>query len=143
MANTTVDNVLTESKKCGRKVKQKIIYTTTEKKERFLMFLNWILQKLGKDKIDDITEFKDIKRSELDTIDILGLEDEWVNLLFPVYNKANMIYYEKEKKKRYILTLLRQGCKPLQTQLHMSLYKRTVNNFTVSDYSYNIVKHNY
>lgn len=63
-----------------------------------LKLLNAILVNLGKEKIDDITQFVDISRKDIaNPVNILSLE-AMEKEIFPLYNKTACGYYKKNAK---------------------------------------------
>lgn len=91
----------------------KVVDKTSDKYKIALQFINKILENLKKDKINDLTDFKNIDRDDI-VLDINKKTfDEMQDELFKHFNKKNCGWYARKRKKEYILTFLRKMCKEL------------------------------
>lgn len=92
-----------------------------------LQFINKILENIGKTKITDLTEFKDINRDDIITETnkntFIGMQKE----LFKYFNKKKCGWYQRKQVQHYILTFLRKMCK----ELHLS-FKYITKDITVN-----------
>ena len=134
MVEDNVTNVLTDAKS-----KKVIEYTKEQKKEAFLKFLNWVLVKLEKEPIDEITDFKDIKKRDLETINTEDTVSDWSLILFPIFDKKKMQFYMKKYIKHYIITLIKYGAESVEKTLKGKKKKKQVNAYVIYSYDYYIV----
>lgn len=82
-----------------------------ERKEAFLKFLNWLLvNHLDRDKIKSFEEFKDIGKDELEEVEFEEHKDEWIDILFPSFDKYKFGFYRRAKNPCYLLTILKKCC---------------------------------
>lgn len=93
------------------KMKTVNVDKSTTKYKILLEFVNKLLKNIGKEEINDLTDFKDIDRG-----DILKAENKLLlismkNKLFPLYNKQKCGYYSKTKG--YTFNVLKGMCKEL------------------------------
>ena len=84
------------------------IENTSEKYKVVILFLNDILTILGKQKITEITEFIDIKRSDLIKDECKNILKNHLNVLIEQFGKSKLHYSQRNDIDTYILTVLRK-----------------------------------
>jgi hypothetical protein len=72
-----------------------------------LKFINALLVKLGKDKIDDITQFKDIRRDNLLGDGSKEILNEYIEKLAFNFGRTKLQYNKKDVYDTYVLSVLR------------------------------------
>ena len=73
-----------------------------------LEFLNELMLGMGKNKIDDILDFKDIKKDDLLSDECNKIMDQYMDKFIDEFGKTKLLYRKKESINNYILTLLRK-----------------------------------
>jgi len=79
----------------------------TEKYKVVLRYINKMLKEMDKEEVDDICMFKNIDRRELVKIDGNKVVDDSLNDILGVFNKKDIDYYRRNKKKHYFFSLLK------------------------------------
>ena len=74
----------------------------------FLEFLNSIMVKIGKDQINDITQFKEIKREDLLKPECLQVLNQYLERLTKQFDKHNFAYQFKDETESYIIILIKR-----------------------------------
>lgn len=88
-------------------IRNKSIDVTVKKYDILLVFLNALLTNMGKQHINDIADFKMIRRDELLTELNESCIDQYKDQLHTFYSKHNTKYLHKKSVKNYILTFLK------------------------------------
>ena len=83
---------------------------TTEKYKLVLNIINKLLENLGKDTIDDLTQFNKIDREDIILEKNKKILDDYQDEILKHFEKNEIGYYRKNKNKNYILTFLRHAC---------------------------------
>ena len=138
IATELTDNKVLHKKKPGRKKIEPIIYDIVQREQAYINFLNWVLEKINLDKITQLTEFKNIPKAKLETINIDKTIDEWTILLFPFFSKKELKFYIKKHINDYILTLLRYCTKGIGKTLKAHTIKTQVNKSVTNCHTYSI-----
>ena len=73
-------------------------------------FLNAILKIIGKIKINDITEFKDIRREDLLKNECKDVLEEYLNKIIKCFGKTKIAFRNKDIVNLYILTVIKCLC---------------------------------
>ena len=107
---------------------------STKKYKILLKYVNGILKNCGKDKIDDLTKFKDIDRLDIIKPENNELLDKLAPRLFKHYNKHN--YYRKTKN--IVLNCLRGMCKELGFEFRSRKHNRQVKSIFQTHMLYTI-----
>ena len=76
-----------------------------------LKFINAILTVLGKNNINDITGFKNIRRDELLKPECRAVLDQHLDNIVAVFGKTNILYDKRFKIKLYTLTVIKRTSK--------------------------------
>ena len=147
-AKQKILNVLNREKISNQETKQKSVREvkqvdkTTEKYKIALIFVNKILIGLGKNNIDDLTEFKDINRELIITPNITKIFTDFQPELFNYFDKVKCGWYKRNTTKNYILTFLRCMCDDLELnfeykQKDITVYKDG-KGYRITNYFYYI-----
>lgn len=72
-----------------------------------LKFLNAVLECLGKENINDPTEFKNVNKDDI-VNQCSNLVDIYLEEIAKIFDKANISYYNRKSTKTYVITLLRK-----------------------------------
>lgn len=97
-------------------VDMKPIDKTTDKYKMLLKLVNKILISIGKEEIDDLLLFKNIKREILISDTIKQIYSEMEKEIFTVFNKKECGWYLRNSVKYYILSLLRHAAKQVDLE---------------------------
>lgn len=87
----------------------------TDKYKVLLKYVNGILQNIGKQPIDDLTDFKDIDRLDIINHNNILLLNSLTPILFKFFNKKKCGYHRKTKN--ISLNCLRSMCKDIGLKL--------------------------
>lgn len=79
-----------------------------DKQKIVLKFLNKILVNIGKEEIEDLTDFKDIKREDLLKQKNIDLIETMEKEIFKCFKKGQIDYHRKKTLKTYLLTLIKR-----------------------------------
>jgi hypothetical protein len=109
-----------------------------EKYKILLKFLNKILVKLDKTEIQDIKQFKNIKRTDLVNEEILKVYEESKEEIHKYFGKYNLKYGQQKVIKNYILTVIRNMSNELFLTFDSKVARGKVGNKVVSYVVYEI-----
>jgi hypothetical protein len=73
-----------------------------------LNFINDLLKILGRDDIDDLTEFKNIKRDDLLKPECTKVLDNHLDSIVEHFGKTNILYSRRDKLKLYIMIIIKR-----------------------------------
>ena len=100
-----------EKKKTGVHVKKpKTDQKVDKNDDKYILvleFLNAILVKIGKEAIDDITKFKDIKRDDLLKPECTQVLSQYLDKIIKQFGKTKILYDKKDKINNYLLTVIK------------------------------------
>lgn len=106
-----------------------------------LQMLNAVLTILGKSEINKITDFKKIRRNDLDTKQIAAIADELEDKFYDVgFSRYDCGYYRKEDVSIYIVSLIRGVCKRLGFKLISQKKDIKKGNKRTSESYYSIIR---
>ena len=103
-----------------------------------LKFVNIILTNMGKSAITDLTHFKDIDRDDIIKKENYDSFSIMTNEIFECFNRVVCRYYDRNKIKNYMLTLLRKLCEEMGFSFTYITKVTTTNNFKSSRILYRI-----
>jgi len=110
---------------------------TTLKYKVLLEFVNGILNNLNKDKIADLTQFKNINRLDIIRNDNVILLEEMTGKLFKHYDKATVGYYRKGPN--WVLSCLRGMCKDIGLKCLKTQKAKSIKSKIITQFFYSIV----
>ena len=117
-----------------RKKKEIKIYSKEQKETSLLEMLNWVLQKLNRNEINNITDFKNVTKEELDEIDY-NEDTQWETIIFPIYSKTKMIYSRRNIATNcYLAGTLRRMCAEIGF-IFKGTARKKINKKTISYYT--------
>lgn len=73
-----------------------------------LEFLNALLDAMGEPQIDDVYQFKDVKKSDLMTKECNDVIDQYIDRITDVFTKSGVYYSKRTSIDTYIITLLKR-----------------------------------
>lgn len=112
----------------------------TKKYNLILRFVNTILKNIGKDKINDLTDFKDISRDDFMVDENKDIFMEYQTEIFELFDKKKIGYYRKNETKCYTLTFLRCILKEINYKITYVEKKHRSNNQIKCMLYYSITK---
>lgn len=105
--NKEQDNEKLKSGIYIKKPKNPKIDKNSEKYKVTLEFLNAILKILGNNEINDITDFKDIRRDDLLKPECKKILDDYLEKIIEQFGKKKLCYSMRYNIETYILTIIR------------------------------------
>ena len=103
-----------------------------------LKFVNGILDNIGREHIDDLLDFKDVKREDIIGENNKKYLEDIASTIFTHYDKKLCRYYKRAEVKHYILTLLRYMCKDIGLKLVSRRKNLTIKGKQIVDTCYSI-----
>jgi hypothetical protein len=110
----------------------------TERDQLILKFVNNILKNMDKPKINNLTEFKNITKTELVIDRNDNLAKSYSKLFLKHFSKKEIKYYDMERIKHYSITLLRSILKNNYELNYVKSIKMNNSNMTYTGY-YSII----
>ena len=108
---------------------------TNEKYILTLKFLNDLLKAIGKEEIDDITNFKEVRRDDLLTDSCQKVFDNHISEICKVFGKSQIYYRNKDSVDNYLISLIKYMIKLIGYQF---VFKTKINKKPLGDNVYNI-----
>jgi hypothetical protein len=128
-------NIKNKNNKSKKDIIKKNIMMVAKESPKYqiiLVFINKILENIGKNKINNLTDFIDIDR--LDILKQVNI-DTFIQMeseILKYYDKKNIGWYARNRTKHYILVFLRKVCielglifKSIQKEKSIKGYKKT------------------
>ena len=109
---------------------------TTEKYQVLLKFVNKILSNIGKEPIDNLTDFKEIERADIIKEENYESLVESKDEIFAHFNNKKCGWYRRSKTQTYILTFLRYALGEINLKLTYREQKKQTNGHVVSTMLY-------
>jgi hypothetical protein len=93
-----------------------------------LSLINDLLANMGYNKINYITDFKNVKRTDIELESNNGIIEKYLtnDKLFKYFNKPQLKYYDKDRTKCYTLSILRVLIPYLGYQLNETHQNKTI-----------------
>lgn len=129
-----VENVIEPTKVSIKKDVSK----TTPQYKILLELVNGILKNLNKEKITDLTDFKNINRLDIIRKDNTILLDEMSDRIFKHYTKAAVPYHRKSPN--ITLNCLRGMCKVIGLKFQKTQKAKSIKSKIITQFFYSIVK---
>ena len=107
LQNNNNDNDNNNNNCQNKKINNKKIDKNSPKYKLTLDFINDLMVQMGKERIKNLTEFKDIKRDDLLTDECNEIMERYLERFISTFGKTTIIYRTKNKVGAYILTLLK------------------------------------
>lgn len=118
--------------------KKNNIDKTTEKYKITLKFVNLILKNIGKEAINDLTNFKDIDREDIIKDENKAIITVMKNELFMHFDKMKNGWYRKVKSTRLVLSCMDVMCDDLGLELSYRKKNTQKNSIFKTHYLYSI-----
>jgi len=128
------DNIIVNPTPKPKRKRIKRVYSIEQKEQSFLKFLNLILNKLNKDQINAVTDFKNINRNDIINIDIEDCHDDWYDILFPTYSKTKFRYASRHDSNSYFMSVIRRCCKEINKECK-TVYRNIIKNCIMHNYT--------
>ena len=109
-----------------------------EKYQVLLKYLNRLLVNMGNNPIQDVRDFKNIKKNDLLTEENDKVFEDMKEEIYRYYGKYNLRYDQKNTIKNYMLTLLKTMCGELFLNFYSKTIRKKVDNKTVAYIMYDI-----
>lgn len=122
-------------------VDEKPIDKTTDKYIMLLKLVNKILISIGKEEIDDLRQFKNIKREVLISDTTKQIYSEMEKEIFKVFKKKECGWYLRKNVEHYILSFFRYAAKQLNLEFKLKRSSTHVNMSAVNHTLYSFVMH--
>ena len=100
-------NTLEKGQFHTRKSKCEKINSESEKYKVTLNFLNGLLKNMNKEEINDITQFKNIKREDLLKESCNQILNEHINNIIQQFGKSKIRYNMRNKRNCYVLSVIK------------------------------------
>lgn len=110
------------------------------KYEVCLDLVNSILRTIGYEEIEELTDFKNVKREDLIKPEVMELIEEKEKDIFPPFDKMQCRYYNRKKRKNYEIVLLKHMVRDLELNFESQIKAKSVGYVTTKYIVYNIFK---
>lgn len=134
--NEMMNNILKENNK--KIMEEKQIDKTTDKYKVLLKLINKILVSIGKEKIDDLTQFKCINRDVLISDNTEQIYKLLEKELFNAFDKKKCSWYNRKNVNNYVLTFLRAAVCDIGLDFKLSHTCKHVNMKAINYIFYSI-----
>lgn len=91
-----------------------------ERNQIALKLLNKILLRMGKEPIDTVTKFMNIRKEELQKQENILAIEEMEKEIFQYYNKRRCRYYRRSQIQNYMMVFLKHMCEGIGKELQSS-----------------------
>ena len=120
-----------------KKPKGEKLDKSDKKYQLTLKFLNSLLKAVGKEEIDDITNFKEVKKDELLTDGCQKVLDKHINEICKIFGKSQIYYRDRNSVEHYIISLIKYMVSIIGYQFE---FKIKSENSTLENNTYKIKK---
>lgn len=134
--NEMMNNIVKENNK--KIIEEKQIDKTTDKYKVLLKLINKILASIGKEKIDDLKQFKCINRDDLISDTVEQIYNIMEKELFNAFDKRKCSWYNRKNVNNYVLTFLRAAVYDIGLDFKLSHTCKHINMKAVNYIFYSI-----
>jgi hypothetical protein len=103
-----------------------------------LKFVNRLLEKMGKVQVEDVVEFKGIRREELQDEGLLQVYEEMSEEIHKYYSKYNLKCAQQKIIKTYLLTILKSMASEVFLKVSSTTISKRVGKKVVGYIEYSI-----